>query len=84
MIFNAIIIIYVSYLESANFDEFWNEVATEVKSHERFKAADAGSTNEHGGNRIPKGKAIVSRGWREGSDLMVIEFDDSRVNPDGD
>lgn len=81
MIFNATIII--SYPESANFDELWHKVATKVKSHEGFKAADAGSTNEHGGGWIPRGEAIVSRRWRERSDLMVIKFDDSRVNPDG-
>ncbi|KAK8543146.1 hypothetical protein V6N12_015711 [Hibiscus sabdariffa] len=78
----------ISSPESANFDELRDEVATEVKSHEGFKAADAGSTDEHGGGRILRRDTAVSPGrrrWRrrEGSDLMVVEFDDGRVNPDG-
>lgn len=81
------------HTQSANFDELLDEVATKVKSHEGFKAADAGPTNENRGGRwiIPAGGEtdifMISRRRgrrrREGSDLMVIEFDNSRVNPDG-
>lgn len=60
-----------------------------MKSDEGFKATNGGSTNEHGGGRLilrgDSGVVFVSRRrWRrEGSDLMVVEFDDGRVNPDG-
>lgn len=80
-----IICVYISYPENANFDELWDEVATKVESNEGFEPADAGSANEDGGGKIPRrDEGIVGRWSREGTELMVIEFDDSGVNSDGE
>jgi len=65
----------VSYPESTDLDEFWDEVATDMEGDEGFKATDAGAAYEScrsGGLRKRKSR-----------DLVVIQFDDGGMNTDG-
>ncbi|KAL5189851.1 hypothetical protein HKD37_04G009454 [Glycine soja] len=64
-----------SYPESADLDEFGDEVAADVEGDEGFEAADACAADEGGG-----GGGV---GEGEGGDLVVVQFDDGGVDADG-
>lgn len=55
-------------------DELGNEVATDVEGDEGLQAADGGAADEDGGS---------AGGVREGGYLVVVQFDDGRVDSDG-
>lgn len=55
-----------------------------MESDEGLQATDAGAANENGWRTIPRVVAIVRGGaGRESSDLVVVQFDDGWVDPDG-
>lgn len=68
-------------------DQFGDEVAAEVEGHKRFEATDARAANENGGRSITRlllffvVVVVRGRGRGEGGDLVIVQFDDSGVDP---
>ena len=72
-------------------DELGDEVSADVERYQRFESPDASAADEHGRRAVAEavfaaifggaGGGGVSGGKR--GDLVVVQFDDGRVDSDG-